>query len=95
MRYDTEPTDGAVVVSSPFDLTIKKRKLLQANEAFAEMQSKLGHVIEQQIQEVSEQLQTGLEESSKIADEGLQEGKRMTKAAADEAQRSEGPGRKR
>lgn len=67
----------------------------QANEAFSEMQSNLGHVIEQQIQEVSEQLQTGLEEASRIAEEGLQKGKRMVKATADEAQRSAGAGRKR
>ena len=36
---------------------------------------------------VSAQLQTGLEESSKIAEEGLEEGKRMSKATADETQR--------
>ena len=57
----------------------------QANETFAEMQSNLGQAIEQQVQEVSAQLQTGLEESSKIAEEGLEEGKRMSKATADES----------
>lgn len=68
----------------------------QANEAFAEMQSSLGHVIEQQIQEVSEQLQTGLEESSRIADEGLQEEKRMTKEQPQMRPNvAKGPGQKR
>ena len=56
----------------------------QANETFAEVQSNLGQAIEQQVQEVSAQLQTGLEESSRIAEEGLEEGKRMSKATADE-----------
>ncbi|MGH8610780.1 MAG: phasin family protein [Gammaproteobacteria bacterium] len=59
----------------------------QANETFAEMQSNLGQAIDEQVQEVSAQLQTGLEESSKIAEEGLEEGKRMSKATADETQR--------
>ncbi len=52
----------------------------QAEETFAEMQSNLGQAIKQQVQEVSAQLQTGLEESSRIAEEGLDEGKRMSKA---------------
>lgn len=59
----------------------------QANETFADMQSNLGQAIEQQVQEVSAQLQTGLEEGSKIAEEGLEEGKRMSKATVDEIQR--------
>lgn len=59
----------------------------QANETFAEVQSNLGQAIEQQVQEVSAQLQTGLEESSRIAEEGLEEGKRMSKATVDEIPR--------
>jgi len=91
--FDGSENGLSRLVEASADKTVTYMR--QANEAFSEMQSSLGHVIEQQIQEVAEQLQTGLEESSRIADEGLQEGKRMTKAAADEAQRSEGPGRKR
>ncbi len=59
----------------------------QANETFAEVQSNLGQAIEQQVQEVSAQLQKGLEESSRIAEEGLEQGKRMSKASVDEIPR--------
>ncbi|MGH8652980.1 MAG: phasin family protein [Burkholderiales bacterium] len=91
--FDKSENGLSRLVEASADKTLTYMR--QANEAFSEMQSSLGQVIEQQIEEVSEQLQTGLEEGNRIADEGLQEGKRMIKETADEAQRSAGPGRKR
>ncbi|MGH8603875.1 MAG: phasin family protein [Gammaproteobacteria bacterium] len=92
--FDRSENGLSRLVEASADKTLAYMR--QANEAFSEMQSSLGHVIEQQIQEVSEQLQTGLEEGRRIADKGLQEGKRMIKETADEAaQRSAAPARKR
>jgi phasin family protein len=59
----------------------------QTSEAISAIQTDIVHLIEEQTEELSEQIQQGLKEAGERIQEGIQEGRRMTQEATKETRR--------
>jgi phasin family protein len=59
----------------------------QTGEAISAIQTDMVHLIEEQTEELSEQMQQGLKEAGERIQEGIEEGRRMTQEATKEVRR--------
>jgi phasin family protein len=59
----------------------------QTGEAISAIQTDMVHLIEEQTEELSEQMQQGLREAGERIQEGIEEGRRMTQEATKETRR--------